>query len=528
MELKSKQTELWRQIAAFPLDDPAASLPFTARLARENRWPLPFARRVADEYRRFLFLARLAGHPVTPSDQVDQAWHLHLLDSESYWEDLCRGVLGRPLHHGPTRGGAHESTKFHDWYARTLDSYRRLFGEAPPADIWPAPADRFGRDLRFARINLATHWVLPRPTTLLRAPTARLRSARAAIGNAPRPSPHPASRLARPSLAVLAVALVVLVGCRAAQAPVPPLPRPDPASMSGREFLAMFAPLTVAAVIASVMLRRRLGTQENRVADPEFDDQAEAVKDPSKLDPYALILLAHGPGRTAPAQAALARLVDEGLLTFDETEKRLSRGPTRTDRPLHPIEQEVLAAARDRPASAIVQATAQWSAVEGIEDQLRAMGWIQSMARARAMRLYPILLLGAAGLLGLWRIDLGLERGRPIGFLVLLCLVLLASAAIHLAARPWRTPRGRALISTLARHKPLMADDPPAPSDPLFPLAFALLGASALPDTGTLATLRRELLPPPDSGGGTCGVDGGASGCGGGGCGGGGCGGCGS
>ncbi len=42
-----------------------------------------------DEYRRFAFLAATAGHPVTPSDAVDQAWHLHLTYSRDYWDRFC-------------------------------------------------------------------------------------------------------------------------------------------------------------------------------------------------------------------------------------------------------------------------------------------------------------------------------------------------------------------------------------------------------------------------------------------------------
>ena len=64
------------------------------------------------EYRRFVFLALAAGHPVTPSDQVDQAWHLHLLYTNSYWNRFCGETLGRRLHHGPTQGGASERDKF--------------------------------------------------------------------------------------------------------------------------------------------------------------------------------------------------------------------------------------------------------------------------------------------------------------------------------------------------------------------------------------------------------------------------------
>ena len=108
--------------------------------------------RAIEEYRKFCFLAVHAGHPVTPSDEVDQVWHLHLLYSRHYWEALCRDTLETPLHHGPTQGGAAEDRKFHDWYDATLASYRRYFGE-PPRDCWPAAGERFDAHHDFTRID---------------------------------------------------------------------------------------------------------------------------------------------------------------------------------------------------------------------------------------------------------------------------------------------------------------------------------------------------------------------------------------
>ena len=72
---------LLARIEAFGLDVPGAPDPFSRRLARENGWPTAYAERVVREYRRFVVLAVSAGHAVTPSEQVDQAWHLHLLYS---------------------------------------------------------------------------------------------------------------------------------------------------------------------------------------------------------------------------------------------------------------------------------------------------------------------------------------------------------------------------------------------------------------------------------------------------------------
>lgn len=154
---------LWTRITRFALDDPRSRLPFSLRLARENGWSRHFAIGVIGEYKRFCYLAIRAGHGVTPSDQVDQAWHLHLLYTKSYWDDFCGGVLGRPLHHNPTRGGPHESAKFHDAYEKTLASYRRVFGREPPPDIWPAVDARFANARAFRRVDTASWWLVPRP-----------------------------------------------------------------------------------------------------------------------------------------------------------------------------------------------------------------------------------------------------------------------------------------------------------------------------------------------------------------------------
>ena len=83
--MNTNQTELWQRLEQFQLDEAQVAFPFTARLARENGWSRALAQRVALEYKRFAFLCVAAGHPCTPSEQVDQAWHLHLIYTRSYW-----------------------------------------------------------------------------------------------------------------------------------------------------------------------------------------------------------------------------------------------------------------------------------------------------------------------------------------------------------------------------------------------------------------------------------------------------------
>lgn len=134
-----------RALESMRIEAEGARLTFVARLARENGWLPDHARRVDAEYRRFLYLAATQG-PVTPSDAVDRAWHLHLTYTRHYWDEMCGRILGRPLHHEPTEGGGRAARRFLGQYEATLSRYRDTFGVAPPGDIWPSPECRFSSD----------------------------------------------------------------------------------------------------------------------------------------------------------------------------------------------------------------------------------------------------------------------------------------------------------------------------------------------------------------------------------------------
>ena len=153
---------VWAALSRYRIGPADAALSFARRLARENGWTDAHAGRVIEEYRRFCFLAVVADHPVTPSDAVDQAWHLHLTYTRDYWERFCPEVLGRPLHHGPTAGGAAEGHRFFDQYAATLAAYERVFGAVPPADLWPDARRRLLDDPRARRVHPRDGIVLPR------------------------------------------------------------------------------------------------------------------------------------------------------------------------------------------------------------------------------------------------------------------------------------------------------------------------------------------------------------------------------
>lgn len=145
---------LYKKLQTFEFGSADAEFSFLDRLADENGWYSTYAEKVLEEYRRFLVLAIFSGHAVTSSDEVDQVWHLHLIYTQSYWDELCAKVLNKPLHHCPSDGGEQELSKFSDQYTKTLESYKEIFGENPPPEIWPTPENRFIGKEHYRRVDI--------------------------------------------------------------------------------------------------------------------------------------------------------------------------------------------------------------------------------------------------------------------------------------------------------------------------------------------------------------------------------------
>lgn len=154
---------LWKQIRDFEFDSGNVQFSFLQRLARENNWSINYTRRVLLEYKKFIYLCAVSKQPITPSDAVDQAWHLHLTYTQSYWEELCQKTLKRNLHHHPTKGGKSEQEKFSGCYDATFEMYVREFHQEPPNDIWLDHDTRF-KQVHFKRINLDDYWVIKKPS----------------------------------------------------------------------------------------------------------------------------------------------------------------------------------------------------------------------------------------------------------------------------------------------------------------------------------------------------------------------------
>src|SRR5689334_17318604 len=152
---------LWQRLSAHPFEHADLGLDFTAKLAREQGWSRQEARAAVEEYRKFCFLAVRAGHAVTPSEEVDQVWHLHLTYTRDYWDVFCTQVLCTPLHHEGTDGLRDTRQRHHNDYAQTLASYQSWFG-VPPEAFWPSSVTRFAAATH-RWVDRQRYWLVARP-----------------------------------------------------------------------------------------------------------------------------------------------------------------------------------------------------------------------------------------------------------------------------------------------------------------------------------------------------------------------------
>jgi hypothetical protein len=138
---KLSQLELWEQIQKFNLDDPTSSYPFSQKLADHNNWSSSFTKQAIAEYKKFIYLCCISPTGASPSQVVDEVWHLHLTYTDNYWNKFCKQTLQKEIHHHPSKGGITEKEKHHSWYDETLQLYSKEFSNTPPLSIWPTTED---------------------------------------------------------------------------------------------------------------------------------------------------------------------------------------------------------------------------------------------------------------------------------------------------------------------------------------------------------------------------------------------------
>ena len=290
----------------------------------------------------------------------------------------------------------------------------------------------------------------------------------------------------------------------------------DTWGIGGPLFLAVYAVLAVAVVVVVTRVRRALADVPTRPA-PGLD----------RL-PYDVALL--NGGAELALCAALSAMHRTGTITVGGrgTVVAAVRPEGRADE----LERAVhRAAATPLPRRELAGVGAVASVLARIESRLVGAGLLldeRQRARIRAA-CWPTFALAG---LGVARIVAGSARGRPVGFLVLLVLVVVAVGVGQLCVVRRRTVAGDAALRELAqRHHALSPSMRPdwtvyGPSGAALAVGVFGLGALWAADPAFAGELALQRAAVAGSGGTTSGDGGSGSSCGGGGgCGGGGCGG---
>lgn len=461
---------LLQRILAFDFDSgEAAAYPFAHKLARQTGWSADYAQRAILEYKRYMFLAVTQGRHVCPSEPVDKVWHLHLTYTRSYWQELCKGVLGTDVHHEPSRGGGSEDAKHWAMYEATLDAYRAAFGEEPPADIWPPAEVRF-------------------PGML--------------VSPAPVPGPRHIALAALVASGLLAVAAGGFGSS-------------DPFALEGIRFLGVLVPAMLAAVVIGRMIRAYLSS-----------GAATGRSKPVELDWADAAYLAGGPPRLM--LATIAHLIAHRAARVDEAGGAIVAGKNAAGM-TSPLERAVIEqlpiAPQNLEPGALSQAL-ELRVAQAFEPRIQQLTR-QSMlvteetaSRARRWGAAPMAVVLAV--LAMPRLVMGIERHKPVFWLGLAIIAGIVYCLIQMSKMRHR-PASSYGTAALKQLREQIYGRPSTATT--IGLAVGLAGTAALADVGMdeLARLRTFIPKQTSDAGSGSGSDG-ASG---GGDGGSGCGGCG-
>lgn len=100
------------------------------RIATIHNYSEEYAAKLVQEAKRMLYLYSLTKIGVSPSDEIDNAWHEMILFTRFYKE--FSEFIGVFVHHDPTPGQPDGGKS----YQRTLENYRQTFDIEPDSNYW--------------------------------------------------------------------------------------------------------------------------------------------------------------------------------------------------------------------------------------------------------------------------------------------------------------------------------------------------------------------------------------------------------
>lgn len=103
------------------------------RMVKKNKWKREEVLKACELYRHFLFLQKKYGNEfaeLPPSEDIDEFWHNHVLDTKKYMRD-CDHIFGHYLHHYPYLGmdGKTNDADAARFFEKTQELHHQEFGD---------------------------------------------------------------------------------------------------------------------------------------------------------------------------------------------------------------------------------------------------------------------------------------------------------------------------------------------------------------------------------------------------------------
>ena len=112
--------------------------PIIDRLVYINGWKRRHALHAVRQYRKFLWLLVKYGdtQKISPSLDIDEVWHSHILHTEKYHDD-CQHIFGKYIHHRPEEKTTEASLQQNDVLQELFQcEFGEVLYEVVPSTKW--------------------------------------------------------------------------------------------------------------------------------------------------------------------------------------------------------------------------------------------------------------------------------------------------------------------------------------------------------------------------------------------------------
>ena len=209
----------------------------------------------------------------------------------------------------------------------------------------------------------------------------------------------------------------------------------NPFNLSGPEFLVLYVVVTLGIFCLAWLKRLSMSVADDPGASP-----------PRDLTPEEIAFLVGG--ETMVINAAVAKLVHAGIIAQNPETKVLE---SRQSLPASPsdIDRVIYNAVQEGSATFTLIAKEGANLYDSIRDRLWSYGLLVTLSQNARLQNVSFLIAMAAPAFGFVKILMGMSRGRPVGILMVLCVVT-AVIAWCLFQRPvFRTRQGDDTLNLL-------------------------------------------------------------------------------